>query len=283
MHLFYIHEANGDCLPAGQPTSPVTISGGIILKGRNWDKTHLFYESILSNYFGGNTPANFVLQASHLIWKNGAGHFAGDSTDKRHGLVKELLNLLSVRKHFFYYFAINTKTLQEYDTAKVQGHGYYDLKTPYLVACDHLISAYNQFTKEKLGGTERAFIILDEKHPLQEQIEAVTWYRKYGGPASQRAKCIAEFSYPVNPAKNMMVQLSGLLLCITARYLEIENGYGNYTADEMSTFKEFYKLIDNLLIYKRTPQETGRNAAPYNEFIGAISVKPSVLWKTKVY
>lgn len=283
MHLFYIHETNGDCSPEGHPKSPIVISGGIILKGRNWDKTHLFYESILENYFMGNVPKNFELQPSHLLWQNGEGYFAGHSIDKRYGFVRELLNLLLLRKHHFYYFAINKKTLDEYDTGKVEGREYCDLKTPYLVACDHLITAYDQFTKQKLGGAERAFVILDEKHPLQEQIEAVTWYRKFGAPYNRRAKCIAEFSYPVNPAKNMMVQLSGLLLCITIRYLEIENGFGNYTADEMIMFREFYKYIDSMLIYKRMPLETGRNAEPYNNFIGAISVRPSVTWKTKEY
>lgn len=282
MHLFYIHEAacNGD----SAHISPVFAAGGIVLRGVAWDKTHTMYQALLSAYFDGEIPAGFTLHPHELLSADGSGYFFQHDKERRHTLLKDLVDLISLRKHYFYYFAIDRKSLAEYDVSNIEGHSYFDLKEPYLLACDHLITAYECYTKEKLDVSERAIVFIDEKQPLVYQIEAITYHRRFEGPAAKRIKSIAEFSYPVNPERNTMLQLSDLLLCITGKYLEIENGYGNdYTTGEKQILHGLYEMIDDRLIFKRMPAETGRYAEQYNKFITAVSCRPAIKWKTRVF
>ncbi|MES2847926.1 MAG: DUF3800 domain-containing protein [Bacteroidota bacterium] len=284
MHFFYIDEAGSNGHDLGEGEQPIFISGGIILKGEGWDKTHGSYQALINNYFDGNTPENFVLHVEDLFSPNGRGDFLNHTAERRQELINDLVNLVSIRRHNFYYFAIDKKKLDNYDTSKIQGHLHFDLKTAYLIAYNHLITAYEKYTTAKLGKTARAMLIIEEKQSLQQQVAAVTNYRRFVAPVSKRVKSIAEFSYPVNAEKNTMIQLSDLLLYITRQYLEIDNGYSNdYTAEKKNMFHALYKRVHDRLIFKTTPTETGRNAEEYNNFITAISCKPGVLWKEKIY
>lgn len=81
-----------------------------------------------------------------------------------------------------------------------------------------------------------------------------------------------------------MIQISDLLLFLTRKYLEIENGYRNeYSADLKNIFRDFYRKVDDRLIYKKIQLEDGRNSAYYNAFIQGICSTPSTRWKTKTY
>jgi hypothetical protein len=284
MHFYYIDETGCNGRDLTQTQQPIFVSGGLILRDEGWNKTHTDYQAIISRYFNGNIPNNFEFHTQDLFSNNGTGHFLNHPRANRNQLINEILDLVADRKHHYYYFAIDKSKLKAYDTATVRDREYFDLKTPYLIAYDYLITAYEQYTKVKLGRSARALVIIDEKETFINEIEAITHYRRFSGPLGKRVKWIVEFSYPVDSEKNTMIQISDLLLFLTRKYLEIENGYRNeYSADLKNIFRDFYRKVDDRLIYKKIQLEHGRNSAYYNAFIQDICSTPSTRWKTKTY
>lgn len=284
MHFYYIDETGCNGRDLRQAEQPIFVSGGIILRDEGWNKTHIDYQSIISNYFDGQIPEDFEFHTQDLFSPNGTGHFINHPRDRRNQLINDLLDLIVRRKHHYYYFAIDKRSLDNYNTNQLRDRAYFDLKTPYLVAYDYLITSYEKYTKEKLGRSARALVIIDEKDAFIDEIEAVTHYRRFCGPQNKRVKWIVEFSYPVASEKNTMIQLSDLLLFLTRKYLEIENGYRNeYSAQIKGIFRDFYKKIDDRLIFKKTQTEKGRYSEYYNTFIETISSKPTTRWRIKVY
>ena len=284
MHFYYIDETGCNGRDLTQAQQPIFVSGGIILRDEGWNKTHIDYQAIISRYFNGQVPANFEFHTHDLFSNNGTGHFLNHPREQRNQLINDILDLVAERKHHYYYFAIDKAKLTAYDTTQVREREYVELKTPYLIAYDYLITAYEQYTKVKLGRSARALVIIDEKDIFISEIEAITRYRRFAGPTGKRVKWIVEFSYPVDSEKNTMIQISDLLLFLTRKYLEIENGYRNdYSADLKNIFREFYKKVDDRLIYKRIQTEEGRNSAYYNSFIEGVCSMPSARWKSKTY
>ena len=159
-----------------------------------------------------------------------------------------------------------------------------ELKTPYLVSYDYLISVYEKYTKEKLGTSARALVVLDKKDSLIDQIEKITHHRRFHPHKSKRVKWIVEFSYPVDSVKNTMIQLSDLQIFLIRKFLEIEGGYrGEYSSEVKNIYRDFYKKIHKRLIYKKIITESGRNSQYYNEFMKEVTALPSARWKSKVY
>ena len=127
-------------------------------------------------------------------------------------------------------------------------------------------------------------VILDEKDSFIKEIEAITRFRRFENAVSKRINLIVEFSFPVDSGKNTMIQISDLLLFLTSKYLEIENGYkDDFPVDVKNIFRDFYKKVDDRLIYKRIQSETGRNANYYNDFIQSVCSLPSARWNSKTY
>jgi len=284
MHFYYIDETGCNGRDLRQIEQPIFVSGGIILRDEGWNKTHSEYQSIISKYFIGHIPVNFEFHTQDLFSPLGDRHFLNHPREKRNQLIHELLDLIIDRKHQYYYFSIDKGKLDNYDTNQVKGRTYFDLKTPYLIAFDYLITSYEKHTREKLGQSARALIIIDEKDSLISEIESVSHYRRFSGPLNKRVKWIVEFSYPVDSKKNTMIQLSDLLLFLTRKYLEIENGYRNeYPIELKNIFRDFYQKIDDRLIFKKTQIESGRNSETYNAFIETICCRPTVRWSTRTY
>lgn len=93
-----------------------------------------------------------------------------------------------------------------------------------------------------------------------------------------------EFSYAVDSEKNTMIQITDLLLFVTRKYLEIENRYKDTSStDVRNIFREFYRKVNDRLIYKRVQTETGRNSEYYNNFIHDICSLPTARWNSKTY
>ncbi len=284
MHFFYIDETGCNGRDLTQTQQPIFVSGGIILRDEGWNKTHTEFEKIISTYFNGQVPANFEFHTQDLFSPNGTGHFIGHPRDNRNKLINDILDLVIERKHQYYYFGIDKAKLNIYDTTQVRDREYFDLKTPYLIAYDYLITAYESYTKDKLGQSARALVIIDEKDCFINEIEAITRYRRFDGAKNKRIKWIVEFSYAVDSEKNTMIQISDLLLFLTRKYLEIENGYkASLPADVKNIFREFYRKVNDRLIYKRIQTEEGRNSEYYNTFIENICILPSARWNSKTY
>jgi hypothetical protein len=284
MHFYYIDETGCNGRDLRQAEQPIFVSGGIILRDEGWNKTHTSYQTIISDYFEGQIPKNFEFHTQDLFSPNGSGHFLNHARNNRNHLINDLLDLIEIRKHHYYYFAIDKLSLDNYDIRGIKERTYFDLKTPYLIAYDYLITSYEKYTKEKLGRSARALVIIDEKDSLIDEIEDITNYRRFSGPLNKRVKWIAEFSYPVDSKKNTMIQISDLLLFITRKYLEIENGYRDeYSPELKNIFRNFYKKVDARLIFKKTQPESGRGSESYNNFVDTICSKPNVRWRTKEY
>jgi hypothetical protein len=284
MHFYYIDETGCNGRDLRQTEQPIFVAGGIILRDEGWNTTHVDYQTVISNYFGGKIPANFELHTQDLFSPNGTGHFLNHTRESRNQLIHDILDLIAKRKHHCYYFAIDKRSMDTYDVTQVKDRFYFDLKTPYLVAYDYLITSYEKYTKEKLGRSARALVIIDEKDSFINEIEAITHYRRFSGPKNKRVKWIVEFSYPVDSEKNTMIQLSDFLIFLTRKYLEIENGYKNeYSAKVKGIFRDFYKKVDDRLIFKKIQTEKGRNSEYYNNFIETISSNPTTRWRTRLY
>jgi hypothetical protein len=284
MHFFYIDESGctGRDLNPGQ--QPIFVLGGIILRDEGWNITHTEYVKIINDYFDGVVPENFELHTQDLFSPNGSGHFENHPREDRNELLNTLLDLIAARKHHFYYYAVDKARLNVYNTALVRERDYLDLRTPYLTAYDYLVTAYEEYTKVKLGNSARALVIIDEKDIFIDEVERITRYRRFEGAAGKRIKWIVEFSYPVNSRKNTMIQLSDMMLFLTRKYLEIESGYRNtYPSEVKNIFRDFYRKIDDRLIFKRLQTETGRHSEYYNTFIENVASVPSARWRTKVY
>ncbi|MRI63398.1 DUF3800 domain-containing protein [Ornithobacterium rhinotracheale] len=285
MHFFYIDETGCDGRSLKNPQEPIFVLGGIIIRDEGWNKTHSSFVQIISDYFDGNVPENFELHTQDLFSKCGSGFFEGYSRDKRNKLIHDILDLVHNRKHHYYYFAVDKSKLEAYDIGRIAGREYLELKTPYLIAYDYLITSYEKYTKETLGKTARAMIIIDEKEIFINEIQAITRYRRFDGPSKNRTKWIAEFSFAVDSKRNTMIQISDLLLYLTRKYLEIENGYKDTMhSDIKNIFRDFYRKIDSRLIFKSIQkEENGRNVKYYNDFIKEVSCLPNKGWNKKVY
>ncbi len=285
MHFCYIDETgcNGRCLTHIQ--QPIFVMGGIILRDGGWNKTYKEFNLIIENYFEGDTPDNFELHAHELLSPRGDGHFENHDRETRNELALDLLKLVKSRKHHIAYLGIHKNKLRDYDVSAVRDRDYFDLKVPYLIAYDYLISLYDSHIKEKRGRSARALVIIDEKDIFINEIEAITEFRRYKAPLAMKIKWITEFSYPLNSKKNPMIQLTDLILFLTRKFLEIENGYKeDYSSELKNVFREFYKLIDDRLIIKKTlRQEEGRHATQYNNFIDSIVALPTARWRSRNY
>jgi len=255
------------------------VLGGLIVRDEGWNKTKTKLDSVINDYFDGSIPNNFELHSHELLSPTGEGPFSGHDRERRNILVKDILNLLSERSHAVHLYAV--------DKAKLVSESCgidmcYDLKIPYLVSYDYLITHINWYVKEKLGRSARGLLIIDIKSEFQAHIEKITNTRRFGAPSAHRVKWIAEFSYPIDSFKNPMVQLSDLVVFCTKKFLEVEAGYRNdYTTTAKQFFAECYNLIHERISKQNIVPRQGRNMSDYNKFLEAIQAKPSPRWKTK--
>ncbi len=284
MHFFYLDESGCNGRDLINVEQPIFVIGGIVLRDEGWNKTHSDFLIIIQNYFRGNIPNNFEFHTQDLFSPNGSGHFEGHDRARRNTLIHSLLDLITVRKHHFLHFAIDKKKLNEYDTSLVLNNEHLDLKVPYLVAYDYYISICESYTRNSLGKSARALIILDEKDIFSDEIENITRYRRFETVPAKKVKWISEFSYAVDSKKNTMIQLSDLLLFLTKKYLEIENGYrDNYSSQVKDTFREFYRKVHSRTISKSLVLEGKKSSSTYDAFLTNIFSKPSSRWNSKKY
>lgn len=120
MHFYYIDETGCNGRDLRQAEQPIFVSGGIILRDEGWNKTHIDYQNIIANYFGGQIPANFEFHTQDLFSPNGTGHFLNHQRERRNQLINDLLDSIATRKHHYYYFAIDKQSLENYDTTQVR-------------------------------------------------------------------------------------------------------------------------------------------------------------------
>lgn len=284
MHFFYIDEAGCNLRDLQNDEAPIFVLGGIVVKDKGWNQTHLAFETIINAYFNNNVPNNFELHSHELLSPNGDGHFAAHDRHRRNQLAIDLLTLLQTRGHQVFLHAIDKNNLHAYDVAPIRNKDHVELKTPYLLSYDNGITTIEWFVRERLGSTARGMVIIDEKDGLRREIEHLTKHRRFHPTRAKRVKWISEFSYPIDSQKNPMVQLSDLVCFASKKYLGIENGYHDaYPRVAKEFFRELYSIIDERLIKKGIVPEEGRYAEEFNVFMREITPKPRNGWKTRQY
>ncbi|MFC1995022.1 DUF3800 domain-containing protein [Chloroflexota bacterium] len=181
--------------------------------------------------------------------------------------------------HAVQYYAID-KTKLATESCIIDGS--YNLKIPYLLSYDYLITYINWFVKDRLGSSARGMLILDKKEQFQSCIEMITSKRRFGDPKAHRVKWIVEFSYPIDSHKNPMIQISDLVVFCTRKFLEIDGGYrDSYLSEAKQFYAECYALIHDRIPRSTLVQRQGRNMACLNSYLDAIQAKPAHHWKKK--
>jgi hypothetical protein len=284
MHFFYIDEAGCNGRDLENPESPIFVLGSLIVSDEKWNTTNGKFSEIISEYFE-DVPENFELHAEQLLSPEGDGPFAGHDREKRNNLVNQLLELIIEKSHHTAYFAIDKNSLSDNLPLDLEIKDYLDFEAPYLISFDYLLSLFEWYTKDRLGKSARALIILDEKGEFESEIRQVVKYQKYDVPKSRRLKWIVEFSYPISSHSNPMVQLADLISYLVKKYLEIENGYRDeYLSEVKNIYRGFYSKIDERLIRRQIKRYDERvRAAGYYEFLHIIQSLPTRRWRTRDY
>lgn len=279
MHFFYIDESGDtgrDLLNAEQP---IMVLGGLSLSDEKWNNTQIEFSKILSNFFGGNVPADFELHSTELLSPSGGGHFRGLLMESRTQLAKDLLNILVTQSHNVHYIAFDKTKVHKIPCG---ARLCFNPSRPYELAFDYLITYINWFIKNKLGSTARGLIILDEKRDQYDNIERILKDRRFQTVQTHKVKRIVEFGYPVDSKKNPMIQLSDLIVYCIRKFLEIENGYRN---NWNQTAKNFYAQSYNIVagrVAKKSLEPRGEGSKEVkrlNDYLNEVRSTPRTQWK----
>jgi hypothetical protein len=231
MHFFYIDETGCTGADLDSVDQPIFVIGGIDVTDEKWRETHGIIREKLRNFFGGTLPQNFELHAHELM--NAEGFFADKEREDRNKLVHSLLDILAARGHGVHIVGIDKAKLA---AAAPPQHAVIDCCIPYQLGFNYLVTYIERYVGERLGVTARGMIILDKKDMYQDQIDKLTHYRRYEVPNVRKLKRIVEFSYPVDSVRHPMIQLSDLVIFLTRKFLECDNGYRPDWPNEAKNF-----------------------------------------------
>ena len=279
MHFYYIDESGDTGGNLDDKHQPVCVVGGISVRDKGWNQTHLRLQKVLTDFLGGELPEGFELHATELLGLEGDGIFANYSLEKRQALCHEVLGVLAERSHSIHYFAIDKQKMK---AARLGLAVEFNPKHPYPTAFDYLVTYINWHVKVKLGKTARGMIILDQKDQYHGAIEKIMRERRYGGPALHRVKWIAEFSYAIDSRKNPMIQFSDLVIYCIKRFIELENGYrDNWPQEAKQFYAECYEKIRDAVVRVKIVEREGRNMDVLNAYLKEIRVEPRTQWKRR--
>ena len=262
MHFFYVDETGCTGADLTSTEQPIFVIGGIDVTDEKWRETNGVIRQILRDFFGGEVPENFELHAHDLV--NGEGDFAGKERAERNTLVHSLLDTIARRGHGIHFVGIDKAKLSAAVRAQ---HAVIDCRVSYQLGFNYLVTYLERYVSERLGASARGMIILDKKDMYQDIIDGLTHYRRYEVPNVRKLKRIVEFSYPVDSVRHPMIQLSDLVIFLTRKFLECENGYRPGWSDEAKNFFAacYAKIIDrtkwSALIECPGQEEAGAAAA----------------------
>ena len=194
MHFFYLDETGCTGINLADPEQPIFVLGGLSVKDEGWRATTSRFNEALDDFFwwceaGGG-------RASRLRSHHWSGNFAGFPQDGRNALAHRYLDIIAERLHSIHFVAIDKPAM----AAKVAGapEAFFDLTVPYLLGFNDLVSYIERYTREALGQSARAIIILDPKEQYQAQLDTLTHFRRYEVVKARQLKWLVEFSYPVD-------------------------------------------------------------------------------------
>jgi rubrerythrin len=279
MHFFYLDESGDTGPDLDNADQPITVLGGISLRDEGWNKTQSEFEKLISAYFSGSIPRDFELHGNQLLSPHGEGPFHGQPMADRSALAVQIVDLVVSRKHGIHFLGIDKQAMK----AACCGLSLaFNPKRPYLLAFDYMMTYINWYVKEKLGRSARGLVILDEKRQFHGDIENITRDRRFNVTATHRIKWIAEIAYPVDSTKNVMIQMSDLIVLCIRRFLDIEHGHRDgWTHTAINFYAKMYEKIDSRVAKKSIVERGGRHMHRLNKYIEAVRCLPIGRWKTK--
>jgi hypothetical protein len=214
------------------PSSRYFVLGGISVKAQGWRETTDRFRTAIDDFFARAVPARFELHATALVKRTGA--FAGYTQQQCNELAHKFLDIVAERKHSIHLIGIAKARLAA--ALPGGGHAVVNCSIPYLLGFNYMVSYIERYTKEVLGQTVRSMIILDKKESYQSDIDAITNYRRYKIAKVRRLKWLVEFSYPVDSVRHPMIQVADLVIFLTRKFLEVDNGYRDRWPDYAKNF-----------------------------------------------
>jgi hypothetical protein len=244
MHFFYLDETGSTGANLADAEQPIFVIGGLSVTDEGWRQTTIAFNAALDGFFGGNRSPGTELHACDLIV--GQGAFAEFNQQQRSALAHRYLDIIAERGHSIHFAAVDKPRLAA-NLAEATP-AFFDLSAPYLLGFNYLVSYIERYTREVLGRSARAMIILDPMETHQDQIDRITHYRRYEGVDTRRLKRLVEFSYPVDSARHPMIQVSDLVIFLVRKFLEAENGYRPNWQDEARNFFAgcYEKIVDRV-------------------------------------
>ena len=279
MHFFYTDESGDTGKNLDDPEQPIFVMGGISVRDQGWNETREKLQTVLEGFFGGKVPADFELHSHELLSPNGNGPFAGYSMDDRTALARELLKLVAERKHSVHYIAFHKPTVK---SVKCGLSLEYNPSIPYLLGFDYLVTYINWFTRERLGSSARALMVLDEKQQHDAKIINLFHYRRFGAAKTKRVKWIVDVTYSVDSYRNPMIQLSDLVIFVIRRFLEIEHGYRNQWPDEAKSFyAECFSVVEDRVCRKGIVSRCEKKLERLDEYLDEVRCQPKGQWRNR--
>lgn len=232
MHFFYLDETGCTGADLANAQQPVFVLGGLSVKDQGWRETTERFQKAIDDFFAGAVPAGFELHAPDLV--NHRGAFSRFTRRQCNDLADKFLDIIAERKHSIHFIGIDKARLVA--ALPGGGHAVVNCGIPYLLGFNYMVSYIERYTKEVLGQTVRSMIILDQKDSYQRDIDAITNYRRYKIAKARRLKWLVEFSYPVDSVRHPMIQASDLVIFLTRKFLEVDNGYRDMWPDAAKNF-----------------------------------------------
>lgn len=158
-------------------------------------------------------------------------------------------------------------------------HDIVDCRHPYLLGFNYLVTAIERHVGTR-GPSAKAMIIIDEKELYQKDIEKLTRYRRYEVPKVRRLTRIVEFSYPVDSKHHPLVQLSDLIIYLTSKFLECENGYRTrWRPEAHNFFASCYDKIVQRALWKTLIAAKGKEEADAHNLLMACQSTHRPQWR----
>jgi hypothetical protein len=181
-------------------------------------------------------------------------------------------------KHQIHFVAIDKAKLAEHADGKE--HEIIDCRAPYLLGFNYLVTAIERYVRNQLGKSARAMIILDNKDLYQDGVDNLTRYRRYEVPAVRRIKRIVEFSYPVDSKRHPLVQLSDVIIYLTKKFLECENGYReSYQPAARNFFASCYEKISRRVHWTTLIDVEGDEELKAHELLKTCQSTQRLQWR----
>lgn len=279
MHFFYLDESGDSGCNLDDAQQPIFVLAGLSVADKKWNNTKDALDRRIDEYFYGDVPDQFELHSHELLSPNGEGPFEGHELQGRLNLAADLLNLINELGHHIHFYAVDKTKM---NNAESDYKAVFDLKNPYLLSFEYLVTYMNWHVKNNLGQSGRGMIVLDEKEEHHESIESIIHNRRYDVAKTHKVKWIVEFSYPVNSRKSPMIQLSDLVALCVRRFLEIELGYKDGALEVVKKFyAECFNKIDERVQSRHIIERGGRQEAKLNDFISSVQAAQSRHWRRK--